>query len=263
MANKKQRLHTTQTDNLVSNLRGEVGEIITTWLLWDWIRQQEIGKQSDDMQKDLENKDLHVLSILSNKLKEEMVARLSELGEEKIGQINFYFASKKLNAFEKETKDFTEYVVKHKFREKRNLEISHKNLPPTFNDWRLIVVPNVVVLRAVTRAAYMMKKIDRLYLGPEAPYLWKEMRKKRYDFIYPPKVMYLLLPHLHLSAETRVRIINEEIAEGKPAWEKVQTRINGKEATILANRKWGAIIIGDRIQVLEQYPLQQVESIDF
>ena len=33
MSNKKLRIANTETDNLVSNLRGEIAEVVTSWIL--------------------------------------------------------------------------------------------------------------------------------------------------------------------------------------------------------------------------------------
>jgi hypothetical protein len=33
MSKHKLRIHNTQLDNLISNLRGEIGEVITSWIL--------------------------------------------------------------------------------------------------------------------------------------------------------------------------------------------------------------------------------------
>jgi hypothetical protein len=33
MSNRQSRIRDTDTDNLISNLRGEVGEVISTWVL--------------------------------------------------------------------------------------------------------------------------------------------------------------------------------------------------------------------------------------
>ena len=58
----------------------------------------------------------------------EIVARLSELAEAKIGQLTFYFASQKLKALATEVEAFSDFIVREKFQQKRNLDISHKNL---------------------------------------------------------------------------------------------------------------------------------------
>jgi hypothetical protein len=119
------------------------------------------------------------------------------------------------------------------------------------------------MLHGVARASLLMKKIDRLALGPSAPYLWHEMRKKRYSVMNPPSAMYLILPHRRLSNEVRAKIIIEEMAQGDEVWSEIQTKVNGTEAKLYACKKWGAIILGDQILCLDEYPLQELSQITF
>src|ERR1039458_5272638 len=67
-------------------------------------------------------------------------------------------------------------------------------------------------------ALRVMKKIDRVVLGPAAKYLWPEMRKKRYQLMNPASAAYMLVPHMNLSPEIRQRVIMEEMAEGRQGW---------------------------------------------
>lgn len=69
------------------------------------------------------------MSVLVNKLNDVLVARLSELGEPKIGQLTFHFAAIKLGALSTDVNAFQSFVSRHKFHEKRNYDISHKQLP--------------------------------------------------------------------------------------------------------------------------------------
>jgi hypothetical protein len=108
-----------------------------------------------------------------------------------------------------------------------------------------------------------MKKIDRLALGPSAPYLWHEMRKRRYSVMNPPSSMYLLLPHLRLSNDVRAQIVRQEIEEGCEVWSEMRTEINGTETHVYACKKWGAVLLGDRILCLDRYPLQELSQINF
>jgi hypothetical protein len=106
MGNKKLRVINTETDNLVSNLRGEIAEIVTTWVLMRHFMASAARLQTDDVKKDFGNPDLSFLYVLKDKLEDELVARLSELPEEKIGRLNFYFAAEKLGKFHSEAADF-------------------------------------------------------------------------------------------------------------------------------------------------------------
>ena len=55
MSRLKLRIKNTQLDNLVCNLRGEVGEIITSWVLLRHIMATQRGMFSDDPAKDMAN----------------------------------------------------------------------------------------------------------------------------------------------------------------------------------------------------------------
>jgi len=79
----------TDTDNLMANLRGEVGEVITTWLLMRHFTSGARRVQSGDLGKDLKTKMCSFANLLADKLGDELVGRLSELAENKLGQLNF------------------------------------------------------------------------------------------------------------------------------------------------------------------------------
>ena len=264
MGNKKLRVINTETDNLVSNLRGEIAEVVTTWILMRHFMTSAASLQTDDITKDLGNPDLAFLYVLKDKLEDELVARLSELAEQKIGRLNFYFAAEKLGKFHPEVADFDKYVEKNGFRKKRNQDISHKELPEKWDDHRApLHIPYGTILRAVARALRLMKRIDRHVLGPSAPYLWRETRKRRYKPIMsPPRVAYMMVPHFHLSGPDRVRIVQQEEAEGIQVWSEMSTTINGLSTKVLASRKWGVIMLGDEQYLpLEVYPLVDLASI--
>jgi len=74
------RIHNTDPHYLISNLRGEVGEVIVTWTLWRRLVGQANGRRSGSIPDDLGNAELVALDLLCNKLHDELVARLSELG---------------------------------------------------------------------------------------------------------------------------------------------------------------------------------------
>ncbi|MGH7743974.1 MAG: hypothetical protein ACREQ5_04030 [Candidatus Dormibacteria bacterium] len=250
-------------DNLVSNLRGEVGEIITTWTILRYLMAEERRLSSDNVANDLKNQNLIFISILRQKMHDEIVARSSELSTAKIGRLTFHFASAKLNALHTEEDSFRRFIQRERFEEKRNYDISHKELPEQWSDHQFVSIPYRTLLRAVARASVLMKKIDRLALGPSAPYLWREMRKKRYSAMNPPSSMYLLLPHLRLSNEVRAKIVMQEMEEGREVWSEMRTKINSAETPVYVCKKWGAVLLGDRILCLDQYPLQELSQIRF
>lgn len=263
MSKKKLRIHQTDVDHLVSNLRGEVGEIITSWMLWRSLRAQASRLRTSDVKADLANRDLVVLDVLCSKLEDEIVARLSELAEAKIGRLTFHFAATKLQAFDNEVRAFANAIRNNGLEEKRNHDISHKVLPDGWDEHKHRHIPYKGLLRCLALAVRLMKQIDRHVLGPAAPYLWVETRKKRYEPMAPPRVGYLLLPHMRLSEKVRAGIVLEELAEGKKqVLSEMQTLVDGREMTILAAKEWGGIVIGQRLIMLGEYPLQRISSIN-
>src|ERR1700694_3583440 len=174
MANEKLVLARPDTDNLMANLRGEVGEVITAWLLMRHFISAARRVQAGDLDKDLKDKNVQFGNLLADKLSDELVGRLSELADNKIGRLTFHFAVRKLQVFNGEAKAFTEYVVKTKIRDKRNRDVSHKELPGQRPDRKYLHIEYRVLLRAVALALRLMKRIDRHVLGPAAPFLWKE-----------------------------------------------------------------------------------------
>jgi len=108
----------------------------------------------------------------------------------------------------------------------------------------------------------LMKKIDRIVLGASAPFLWREMRKRRYKLVHPAKVGYMLLPYLKLSERERVRIIEEESREGLDVWSMMETEVDGKMDKVKVCKKWGAVVLGKRLLMLREYPLQSLSRIN-
>jgi len=236
MSRKKIKIKNTDTSNLVSNLRGEVGEIIASWtLLRNFILVSEEFRA--DIKEKLNNPRSISSSVLTNKLSDEIVARLSELAEKKTGRLTFYFAGIKLVAFSKEIKDFEKFIREKKFKKKRNSSISYKTLPEKWEDHRIILIPYKDIVKGVAKALRLMKKIDRAFLGPSSKYLWEEMRKRRYKPTLPPMAGYLMLPYYRLSKENRKKILLEEINEGICKWESINTLINGKKEKVRVNKK--------------------------
>jgi hypothetical protein len=263
LSNNKLRLSRTDPAALLSNLRGEVGEIITTWTILRSIMSDVAKERTADLAADMNNRRLTALHLLSDKLSDEIVARLSELGENKIGRLNFHFATEKLDVLKAEAGRFSTFVQRHGLKRKRDCDISHKRAPESWHDDNYIRIPYRLIVRGVAGALRVMKMLDRAFLGPAAPYLWRKQRTKRYKPLYPPRAGYGLLPYLYLTPEERAQIIVAEMKEGLACWEPMQTTMDGQSVTIRAYRKWGAIALGDRIKVLEVYPLNQVSSLTF
>ncbi len=265
MTHEKLRIARTDRDVLVSNLRGEIGAAITTWLLLRHFMGQAAAMRSKDPRQDIGNRELSVLDILVDKLRDDLIAELVELGDEKIGRTNFYFTAKKLQRHADDAERFSRFVVAKQLRRKRNAEIAHREQPEEWFEERPIRIRYRTIIQGLGMAVRLMKKIDRVALGPAAPFLWLEARKKRRDLelVAPARAMYLLLPHFRLSEAVRVRVVLLEQAEGKVVWAEMATRVNGEAATVLANREWGVLMLGNRCMALPEYPLQRLDSIDF
>jgi len=263
VAKKRLRIANTATDVLIGNLRGEVGEVVTTWVLLRHFMSQASKLKSDDVQREFSNKELAFLWLLTDKLHDELVARLSELSDQKVGRTNFYFASRKLRQFEEDVRAFTKYVIAKKLRQKRNQEIAHREQPEKWFEDRQISIPYRTLVKATARALRLMKLVDRPVLGPSAPFLWCQARKKRYELEGPPRAVYMLVPYFHLSAEDRIRIVEAEQLEGRVVWSEMETTVNGQASRVLACKEWGILLLGNRYFPLPQYPLQKLESINF
>lgn len=263
MAHENLRIAKTNKDVLVSNLRGQVGEAITTWVMLRHTMTQATAIRAPDLTKDIGNRELVYLEILIQKLQDDLIANLAELGDEKVGRTNFYFATLKLNDLAEEMRNFSKFVVSKKFRRKRNQEIAHREQPEQWFEDRPIHIPYRTVLRGLALAVRLMKAIDRLHLGPVSPYLWGEARKKRGQFLAPARAAYLLLPYLYLPPDVRVHVVLQEQANGKVVWTEMKTTVDSVETSILVNKEWGLILMGNRVLPLDTYPLQNVESIKF
>lgn len=261
MSRKKLRIHNTDVDNLVSNLRGEIGEMIFTWGLMRDLMVKASHLRTNDVAKNMENLDLCTLRILIGKLNDEIVARLSELAEQKVGRLTFHFAQVKLGQFQSDVAVFARFVESSRFREKRNYNISHKELPEQWSEHKHIHIPYPTVLKGIALALRLMKKIDRKVLGPSAPYLWREMRKRRDSPTNPVKASYMLLPYLRLSERERAKIIFQEMTEGETVWVDMETKVDGVEVTMKACKKWGAFLLGPQMIILREYPLQKLDNI--
>ncbi len=263
MSKHKLKVHRTNVDNLISNLRGEIGEIVSSWVLYKDLMLIIYKTRSSDPLDNKKNLGLNRLFILTEKLTDEIVARLSELAERKIGRLTFYFASVKLKALEEETNNYIKYIQYSGFEKKRNSDISHKELPEEWSDHKYLHIESRIILKGIAHAVHLMKKYDSLHLGPSAKYLWYESRKRRYDLTTPPKVGYLLLPYLRLSIEIRIKLTLEEIKNGMSNWDDIFCEINGKKVFVKVNRKWGVVHLGKVFLVTPEYPIIELKSIAF
>jgi hypothetical protein len=263
MSKQKLRIANTDVHNLVSNLRGEVGEVITDWIVLRRFMALVRQLSTAGPRADLENPDLAFASLMQDKLQDELTGRLSELAERKIGQLTFFFASQKLDALHEDAEKFERFVIKTGIREKRNLDVSHKTLPEKWTEHRHRFIDYPLLMRAVAMAVSLMKRIDRISLGPSAPYLWREARKKRYALMSPPRTAYLLLPYLRLSGDDRIRVVQQELDEGFSSLSVLDTMLNGQPAKVLASKPWGVLVLGDTALPVEHYPLHELKELNF
>jgi hypothetical protein len=262
MSREKLRIHNTDLDNLVSNLRGEVGEIISSWgLMRDLLTQARLRRAEPNVDE-LRDPQTNTLHALADKLEEEIVARLSELAEPKIGRLTFYFANQKLRRFEAEVRTFQRFIQRQRFSEKRNSDISHKELPEKWVDHRHLRIPYPTIVRGIAMAVRLMKRIDGVAVGPEARFFWHKLRERRYERMLLPKVQYMIAPYIKLSEQERAAVINEEFRQGKLVWEPMQTVVNGRQTTVQVCKKWAAVLVDNRVIFLDAYPLNELCSIE-
>jgi hypothetical protein len=186
---------------LLANLRGEVGEVVLSWILLRFLMLQASTLRTGDPAEVSHSPQLFVLDALMEKLEDEIAARLSELAQSKIGRLNFHFAHKKLGVLEEDVEAFSSFIEQSRIKEKRDRYISHKDLPETWRESRYLQIDYPVLLKGIARALRLMKRFDAQYIGATSTLLWREMRKKRYDFSLPPRVGYMLLPYMRLSPE--------------------------------------------------------------
>lgn len=162
MSHEKLRIHNTPLDNIVANLRGEVGEITQSWLLMRRLMAAAAPRAKEEGVDELGDPELNALYALRDRLEGDMVARLAELAEPKIGRLTFYFASKKLkDRFDPEVETFSRFIRKYRFTEKRNAEISHKELPEQWSNRAPIHIQYPMLLKALALATRLMPRRGR------------------------------------------------------------------------------------------------------
>src|ERR1043165_6511514 len=87
MSHEKLRIHNTPLDNIVSNLRGEIGEITFSWVLMRGINAQVAARRNEPGVDEIGDHQPNTLYALADRLAADMVARLSELAEPKVGRL--------------------------------------------------------------------------------------------------------------------------------------------------------------------------------
>jgi hypothetical protein len=267
MSNEKSKILKTQTDNLISNLRGEVGDLIISWKLLINIKRNVRNLYTENFENDQNNPDIAFLEILKSKFEDDIVARLSELAEQKIGRLTYYFAQRKLEGMvdlSQDVKEYKKFVDKENFNCKRNQFISHKQIPESWTEYNEIYIPIETIGKCLSLAVKLMVSIDKAFLGPYAIFLWHETLKKKTPPIRPLNANYMLLPYMRLDKTTRGIIIKKELSAGLPIFELVKTRVNGIEKDVIVCKKWGAILLDNNtILLCDDYPLINLNEIKF
>jgi len=264
MTHPKLRIHNTALDNLVSNLRGEVGEITHSWILMRGLLAQANRRRSEPGVDPFADHELNTLYALADRLEGDIVARLSELAEDKVGRLNFHFASKKLaGKFDSEAEAFSRFVETNRFTTKRNQEISHKECPEQWSQHAPLHIPYRTILKTLAFAMRLMKRIDHVAVGPEASFFWPKLRHRRYDMKLSAHVEYMIAPLIKLTQEERGAVLAEEAQAGTAVWEPMSTKVNGQQVTVLVNKKWAGILVSpQQVMFADNYPLNSLESIE-
>jgi len=208
--------------------------------------------RTGDRRSDLEDPQLMMLNALTDKLSDEIIARLAELGESKVGRLTFHFAHLKLKQLQDETKQYTRFVVNNGFREKRNYDISHKELPERWTEHKFLHVPYRTLVRGIALSLRLMKRIDAIHVGPRAKYQWYEMRRRRYPPSYPAKRAYGLLPYVWLNTADRMKVIQEETRSGSAPWKDMTIKISGVDRVVKTYGELGALIIDGQMILLDE-----------
>lgn len=227
-------------------------------------------RTTDDVKKDMENRELWFLNALVEKLRDEAVARLSELADTRTrGRLTFANGSAALRRLGhpdrcQDVEWFRAFVEGEHFDEKRNREISHKSFVTDWDEERgPIHIKYTTVLRALAMAVRVIKSMDEQVYGKvHSRFMWRELRRRRYTAIMLPRADYIIAEHIRIPEAIRAQIIQQEICEGRFHQELIDTEVNGVKVQVYASKKWGAVNLGGHLLVLPEYPLQKLEKID-
>ena len=191
------KLNQTDPDKLISMLRGEVGEIIQSWIVLTIFRYKAFELTTEDIGKDLENEDLTLYNIIRSRFRDDIVLRLSDLSSSKHGRLNFHFAADKLGVYKAEVKAYAAMLDKIYVVYRRNKNIAHKQISPRWDNIDPQPhIPYRKLVRAIGTTVYLMKNFDYEHSGEESIAFWKEERKRRYDLMSPASALYLMLPDI-------------------------------------------------------------------
>ncbi|WP_159949995.1 hypothetical protein [Polaribacter septentrionalilitoris] len=182
---------------LISHLRGEVGGIIQSWVIFKIYEYKILELKTGNLLEDMENENLNLLKIVQTKFKEDIISRLSEISKTSHGRLNFNFAADKFKIQKEEVKKFSNYLKEKNIEFSRNKNISHKEIS---SSWEQIdpspYIKNKVITKGVAWAMVIMKRFDKEYYGSEYNRFWQIERRKRYNLEMPGAPKYMLFPHI-------------------------------------------------------------------
>ena len=92
----KKTIKDTDPDVLISHLRAEIGDLVDSWILYKHFKLASQKLQTDDIYADAQNKNLNFLYLVTDKFRDDLIARIAELGDKKVGQLNFLLHSENL-----------------------------------------------------------------------------------------------------------------------------------------------------------------------
>jgi len=191
----KKTIKDTDPDVLISHLRAEIGDLIDSWILYRHFKLASQKLQTDDVYADTQNKNLNFLYLVTGKFRDDIIARVAELGDKKVGQLTFHFAFRKFKTLETEVNSFEQFVKENKFTDRRNNFISHKSVKPKWED---NIAPHRISYKIMTRALAMaislMKQFDEYHYGVSIRRQWRITRKRRYEFSPSRRADFMMLP---------------------------------------------------------------------
>ena len=183
-------------DNLISNLRGELGTVIESWTL---LREYSIltNQLTTDMShsqylENLNSREFNKRNIIKKKFADDIISKLSELAQESNRHLNFFLATQKIAKLNSEFKEYQDFIVNNNFKIRRNEFISHKNLPLTWAGHKAAYsIPYKTIIKAIAKALILMKKIDDIHIGANASLNWRKLRASRYSYDIEARARYM------------------------------------------------------------------------
>lgn len=191
------KIENTDLNLLLSELRGEIGGIIETWIFYRDHKIIVSHLSTNNFEIDLKNRELNKFIRMKKRYEDEIISRLSELAHKSYGKVNFYFTIRALKKFDSEFKDYEDFITSHKIKARRDEYISHKKMPQKNEIQRGEYHINYqTIIKAIVRAIMLMKMIDNEVYGDITKLQWKQVRKLRYDFELPLEANYKILNYI-------------------------------------------------------------------